>query len=122
MTVEELIEREIRALFFKEVVQVVIAKAVASAPFLGWPVVGWFFAAFMNFIATKFWNEAKLHGIFMSIDIEEGGKKVEYINAVNELHDALKNPDNEDEKERAKENYREKLRNLIKLNSNSAAA
>lgn len=117
MSIAEGIEREIREIFFREVVSVVISKAAVALPFLGWPVVGWFFSAFVHWMAKRFWDEVKVHGMFLAIDIEEDQKRREYQGAVQDLRDRLKNPAGPDEIEKAKEQYREKLRNLIRIDA-----
>jgi len=117
MNVEEIVEGKIRAIFFKEVVGTVIAKAVAAAPFLGLPVIGPIFSWIVGWLAGKFYEEAKLRGVFLAIDLNENRKAVAYERAVAEFREVLKNPLDQDEKKKAEEKYRATLRELIRINA-----
>lgn len=119
MSGRDVIQRQIREIFFREVVSAVIKKIVTKIPFLGFPVIGWIFATGVEWLAGKFWDELKVYGIFLEIDIKEGVKLYEYNEASDRLKKIISKVDNREipelELQRAKDEYKEKLRNLIRM-------
>jgi hypothetical protein len=110
------IQKEIRALFFKEAVSAVIKKIVIQIPFLGYPVIGWMFASLVEWLAGKFWAEISLANLYLSIDIKEMSKLRDYQKSVRALKSALESKQPEDIKQKAKDEFRKKLREVIVLN------
>jgi hypothetical protein len=113
---EKAIEEKIRSLFFSVVVEQVKSNLIASLPFLGYPVIGWFFGFFVNYLAGKLWDEMSVHGMFVQVDFKQTEKLRNYQNAEYQLRRVLKTTVPEEQKEKAINEYRNKLRNLIRIN------
>lgn len=107
-------EKELYSLFFEEVVSVVISNIISAVPFLGLPVINWFFVQAVKYLAKAFWKEASIVGMFIRIDFQEGEKQQRYEEAVQDLEDAVWSGD-EAAKEKARDEFKNTLRDLIRI-------
>ena len=105
-------EEEASRIFFEVITKAVIKKIVTAVPFLGLPVIGNLFSLIVFKLAEKFWDEAKLYGSLLKIEFKVERQRVEYEEATEKLKQTL-SVDDEEEKKKARDEYREKLRNLI---------
>ena len=109
-------EKEIKQIFFSVVLEAVISKVIALVPILGWPVIGWFFQAGIRYISGKLWDEMALFGSFLKVDFEERKKQEEYEASKEYLRLTIENETDIERLEDAKGEFRETLRNLIRIN------
>jgi len=119
--------RQIKALFFEEVCNAAIAKAVAALPFLGIPGVYSIFSFVVTKVGGLIYEELSLRITFQLIDSHVGAEKDEFDNAKAELERVLTleqhiqdpSPENSAEIQRqideAKAKFKEKLASLIRI-------
>jgi hypothetical protein len=112
-----LAQDQIKNLFFEVVVAEVTKNIVASVPFLGLPVINWFFVAAVNYLAKKMWKEMEIVGAFMKIDFRERANLTRYNNAEYNLRKVLNMTVSQSRKEEAINEYTNSLRDLIRINT-----
>lgn len=110
-------EQAIKSIFFEQIVKAVISKIIIAVPFLGWPIINQIFTGLVYKLAKMFIKEMETLSVFIKIDFEVDGQRREYEKATEEMKEALKNPQSYENLQKAKDEYREKLRNLIMLNN-----
>lgn len=107
----------IKKLYFEVVVEAAIASSIAALPFLGVPVIKQIYTFLVKHFAGNLFEEGEVYGLFYDIDSEVDEETTEYQEATDTLRTELERDDlTEEEKQRAKDEYKEKLRNLIMLN------
>jgi hypothetical protein len=99
------------------VVTEVTKNIVASVPFLGLPVVNWFFVFAVNYLAKKIWKEMEIVGAFMKIDFRERANLSKYSDAEYNLRKILTTTAPQKQKEDAINEYTNSLRDLIRINT-----
>lgn len=108
----------VRNILFDVILKVVISRAVAAVPFLGFPVIGPLFGMFAGWLAGMLYEEMAKQVTFAMIDLQVGNQKEEYEKAVEELKvvmDKPKEEQNAEELEKAKEALRKRLADLVVL-------
>lgn len=110
------VQDQIKNYFFDVVVSEVTSNIVASVPFLGLPVINWFFSVAVNYLAKKMWKEMEIVGAFMKIDFRERANLTKYNNAEYNLRKVLTMTVPEKHKEEAINEYKNSLRDLIRIN------
>lgn len=111
-------ETIVKSILFEEIIKAVMSKIITVIPVLGWPVINQIFSRVLYKVADMFYTELKTHSAFLQIDFEVETQRVEYDQATDDLRNVLSLPDvNEEEIQRAKDEYKKKLRDLIMLNA-----
>lgn len=92
-----------------------ISKIIIAVPFLGWPVINQIFTKLVYKLASMFIKEVETLAIFMKIDFKVNGQRERYEEATDQLREVLKTPNTNEDVQRAKDEYKNKLRDLIML-------
>lgn len=108
------LSKTIRDLVFEVVVKQVIARAVALAPWLAWPVINPVFVFVVSKLFGVIYDEMSLTVSFVVIDFRHAHHRAAYDRAVADLKDAQESGNNE-EIESAKAEFRSTLRDLIRV-------
>lgn len=103
----------IRKLVYEYAVNNAMKILVAKLPFLAWPLINPFVAYAVSKVANLVYDELARFVTFTLIDIQVGAKKDAYDKATDVLKDAIEKGD-EYEIEKAKEEYKARLRALVK--------
>lgn len=113
-----MVEKTIESLYYSAVVEAVIAKSIMAFPFLGLPVIKQIYSSMVKKIASKIYFEAETLGMFIKIDLTVDNQEREYTEATEELKVVIAKPEaTEEEKQKAKDEFKKKLRALIMLNN-----
>lgn len=99
---------------FEIATKAAIASAVAAVPFLGLPVINQLFTWCCEQFVKPFRQELTLYFVFKVIDVVVDHQREEYDRAKDVLRAAL-NSTNQEAIADAKEEYRKRLAELVKL-------
>lgn len=119
-SVGDALESAIKRLIYETVLKAVIARAIAAAPFLAWPVVNPVFVYILTKIADAIYDELKVHVTFDLIDIRTEQEQKEYDEKVLVLKVAQESQ-NEEAIRQAEAEFKEKLATLIRFRRPAAA-
>lgn len=101
-----------KEIIYKMVLEAVIKKIIASAPFLSTPIINPIFLFIIRKIFDRVYSEMSLHGAFIMIDLKTEAEKNRYQKAVENLKNAMQKQGSADEE---KEKFKETLRDLIRF-------
>lgn len=108
-------ERIVHAIIFDVALSTVVDKLLLAVPWLGWPVIKQVFLFVLNKIVSLLYAEIEQGVALALIDQRVTAEKDAYIRAVEALKQELTKPNGEAEVEKAKEEYRRRLRDLIRI-------
>lgn len=122
-SLQDLADETIRKLLFEVALKAVIARAIAAAPFLGFAIINPVFVFLAEKLMTAVYEELSTVVNFAIVDIKVEGERRAYDEAVQRLRDILTVPpihwDTEEARnaaiEKAKAEFRARLRDLIRL-------
>ena len=105
---------EIKRILIRKVVSEITSKVVLAIPFFGWPIVNQIFVAIAYKYVMKFFSEADLHGISITVNFKVESQKLKYEESVKNLKKVVMDTDKtKEEVEKAKNEFENSLRDLI---------
>lgn len=112
------IEKTIHSLIFDVALEAALAEAIILVPFLGFPIIKQIFYFIARNLMELVYKQLALATIFTMIDIDVENQRLTYEAARTALKKELSKPEdlkNETERQAAVEEFRRKLRDLIKF-------
>lgn len=110
---------DFRKIILKRAIVEIMKKLVSAVPFLGWPIVNQAVSYLIEKILIKFIDEVEKSGMIIKIDFDTHAQQEAYEREVTELRKILMDTDSKPEEvEKAKDEFNEKFRSLVMLNSN----
>lgn len=109
-------EEIVKKLIFDVILKAAVKKIIAAFPVFGFPVINPIFLYFLNKLANHIYSELAEKVGFYLIDLKTEEEKQEYEKAVvvlQKIHNT--GTATKEEVERAKENFRKTLGDLIRL-------
>lgn len=106
----------VKKLIFEVILSNVMKRLVAQFAFLGWWWVNPIVSFILGKIAARIYEELSKSVAFMLIDVQIGAQKDAYDEATVELKKAIDKGE-QDAIDKAKEEYKARLRALIKYNN-----
>lgn len=108
-------ERVVHAIIFDVALNTVIDKILVAVPWLGWPVIKQVFLFVLHKLVSLLYAEIEQGVALALIDQRVTAEKDAYIKAVEALKKELSKAAEGEEVEKAKEEYRRRLRDLIRI-------
>lgn len=113
------IDNIIHSILFDVVLKAVLARIIASVPFLALPIINPIFALILDKVASLFYDEMSKFIEFKVIDLQVGEQKNNYDAAVNNLKEVLSKPEQSPEEiQKAKDELKKRLHDLINIKPN----
>jgi len=109
----------LKTIIFDVILKVVISKLIARFAFLGLPIINPILGMVLSWFAQEIFEQISKFFRFTAIDSKIAGQVEGYDDAVADLKAALELPLDDEEREsvidEAKENYKQRLADLIRI-------
>lgn len=111
------IEAKVSHSIFDIAIEAAIKAAIAYVPFLGVPIIKQLFTFCVEKFASLLYTQTELAVSFIVVDLKVNKQSDEYREAVSQLSLAIATQKSPEEIERAREEFKARLRTLINLGS-----